>query len=141
MSAFVAQLDVEVAKSLHDAELIAICWIAERDLRLDMRIQRQEFALLLVNVSILRVVDFGRQNVISHVWHSGDHLASDDFLREGLDWATSTTDSRSYLREEKAADLISSIRSSQKAMIGIVPSVGAELVAVCERLEVCRRGA
>lgn len=124
--------------SLHDADLISLGWIAEHALRLDVRSQEGRFGLVLNKVSIVRVVDFGMQNVIAQVWHSRDHLGEDQFLRERLAWATATVDSHSYISEANAHSLIMSLKASQKTMIGLVPSVGADLVAVCERLEVSR---
>jgi hypothetical protein len=124
---------------LHDADVVSLSWLNGRNLRLDASTKSERFTILLVNVSILRVIDFGMQNVIAQYWSSQGGLMDDKFIRERLDWASSTVDSKSYISESRALELMGLIRASQIAMVGVVPSVGAELVAVCEHVEISRQ--
>jgi hypothetical protein len=124
---------------LHDADLVSFFWLEGRNLRLDAGTKGERFTILLVNVSIPRVIDFGMQNVIAQYWSSQEGLMDDKFIRERLDWASSTVDSKSYISEPRALELMGQVRASRIAIVGVVPSVGAELVAVCEHVEISRQ--
>ena len=89
--------------------------------------------LRLQNVSILRVVDLGLQNVVGQLWTSEKFDGDEELVARRLSWATSAVDAASYLSPSRVADLLESIRHGESVLVGVTPSAGAEVVALCAR--------
>lgn len=58
-----------------------------------------------------------------------------DYVKDKLFWASSLSDSSSYLTEEKCVNLASQIRESQMVLFLLEPSAGAEIVALCREIK------
>jgi hypothetical protein len=75
--------------------------------------------------------DFGLQNVVSRILvYQGEKLDVGDVV-ERLKWASSSTDSSSYLTDEAMDRILLQIRTKALALVLLEPSCGAELVALC----------
>ncbi|HEY0334081.1 MAG TPA: hypothetical protein VGC74_10275 [Stenotrophomonas sp.] len=122
--------------SFHDADLVGIRWVGAQELRVDLRLQNADASVMFRGVKFFRVVDFATQNVVERLW-SSEQLPDDQaFLVQQLKWATSTVDCPSYLSAGKAEELVDAIKSGRHGLFGVIPSVGAELVVLCEGVEV-----
>lgn len=128
------QKTIQLTSEFHDAEVMAIDFSAvPTSLYISFKLQDGSRARLrLTNVLFLRVVDVGMQNTVLRLRaHSGGQCKPDQ-IREMLIWATSNSDSNSYLSERRCEEIIESVRSSTLTVVEIVPSVGLEAVAVCD---------
>lgn len=122
---------------LHDADVFGIS-ISESGTEFDLLLRTSEGSkvkFIFEDLQFLRVVDFCHgQNIISRaIIYQGDQLDL-EVVKKHLEWATSTTITSSYLKEDKLKELCSDIAHRKILLFYLEPSVGAELVAVCKSI-------
>lgn len=122
--------------SLHDAEIIGISLDRlQHIVRIDMQ---QEDGVLrtaeLRGVLAFRSEDLKMQNVISRVLLSSEGKLSDESLDHWLGWATSLSDTTSYLSVEQHNEWRKLCISGDLEMVVVIPSAGAQLAALCKRI-------
>lgn len=92
-------------------------------------------ALILSGVKAFRVEDLVMQNEVGQVLRSGGRGRIDDTeIGRWIIWATSLSDARSWLYEEKRTEWVQLCLSGALELVVLLPSVGAQIVAVCERV-------
>lgn len=127
----------EVVRDLHDAEVIGV-GIAGAGSTLKVDLLRANGTLVSIEargVVTFRAVDLAKQNVVSRVCIST--ISTDiGWLRDRLIWATERADSSSYLSEQAAAEYARRVSCGELKLLWIEPSVGVELVALCEHVDV-----
>jgi hypothetical protein len=94
----------------------------------------QEKSLTLHACEIFRATDFVRQNVVSRIllFRGGD--IDTDSVVDKLRWASSLSDTNSYLSSERVETILAKIRSGHLSLLVIEPSCGAEIVALFAHL-------
>jgi len=127
---------MEEIPSFHDADVISIERLPNATLRILLATEQGRMvAVVFGGVSMLRIVDFGLQNVVERIWISSGSGSDDaDFLLDRLRWVTSAGDSPSHLSGERGARLVAEIRSGETRLVYVVPSVGAEIVLLCREM-------
>ncbi len=127
-----------VEQGLHDAELIGVevdrvGEFAKLTLRLEGGDRRQ---VELRGLKAFRGEDLALQNVVSRVLRSSRGEVSGDDLDRWLTWATSLSDSRSWLSEQRKTEWHSACTSGELELVVFEPSAGAQVVAICEGIDV-----
>lgn len=84
---------------------------------------------------MFRVVDYGRQNVVSQLFICTGIDCDDEMISHQLKWLTSLSDSASSLSEAKLEEVRSEIKQSKHSLMVLIPSCGAEFAAVYEGLD------
>jgi hypothetical protein len=129
-----------IEHGLHDAELIGVeidrvGAVARLTLQLEGGERRQ---VELRGLKAFRGEDLTLQNVVSRMLRSSRGEVSGDELNRWLNWATSLSDSRPWLSDQRRAEWHSACTSGALELVVFEPSAGAQVVAVCERLDVLR---
>lgn len=121
----------------HDAEFIRIDSASkQQDLSLSFVLSNgEEKNIILLECEFFRVLDYTSQNIVSRILIL--HGASSDrsFLEERLIWASSLSDAPSFLNTERCSNLVMDIEASKLVLFLLEPSAGAEVVALCKRIE------
>lgn len=123
----------------HDAELNGI----EHD-RLSTTVKlvfaladNSRACLLFREVSGLRVVDYGTQNVVSRLLTSGEadsDFNSDDISRN-VSWVYGTADGGHVIDENRLAGVVTAVASKKLLLFMLEPSWGAEVGIVARKLD------
>lgn len=124
--------------SYHDAEIAGIAYSrAHRTGLLNLeRVSGDEARLVFSGVNALRANDFGLQNVVSRILISTSHAFSPGEVQTYVQWAHSQHDYKASLSDEKTTEIVSAISRGELILFVAEPSVGAEIVILCERIEV-----
>jgi hypothetical protein len=81
------------------------------------------------------MTDFVSQNIVySLSYYHGMDIDVDE-IKKHLDWASSLSDSTSYLDESRMKLVIEKIRTGQSILLVLEPSWGARVVAVFKTVE------
>jgi hypothetical protein len=129
---------MNMTHTYHDAEIAGIAYArAHQSVLLNLeRITGDEARLMFSAVKAIRVNDFGLQNVVSRILISTSHTFSHEEVRDYVQWARSQHDYKASLQDEKVAEIRAALSSGQLVLFVAEPSVGAEIVILCERIEV-----
>lgn len=86
--------------------------------------------IVLKGCELLRIMDFTNQNIVSRlIKYSGVEVDVAD-IAEKLTWASSLSDSSSYLSPDALATIVSRVQCGSAAVLYLEPSNGAEMVAL-----------
>jgi len=88
----------------------------------------QRSVLKLMRCEFFRVSDYRRQNVVSRLLIFANEGVDDVYIAERLRWATSSSDSSSFLSSEKVDEIIKKIHLGSLKLLVLEPSWGAEIV-------------
>lgn len=129
-----------VEDGFHDAELIGV----EIDrvgefARLTLRLASGErWQVELQGLKAFRGEDLTLQNVVSRVLRSSRGDVAGDEVNRWLNWATSLSDSSPWLSDQRREGWRSACISGALELVVFEPSAGAQVVAICERLDMRR---
>lgn len=113
----------------HDAELNGIDTSDSSGITLWFAmVGGQRSMLKLTGREFFRVSDYFGQNVVSRLLIFANECADDVYIAERLRWATSSSDSGSFLSSEKMDEIIKKIRLGSLKLLVLEPSWGAEVV-------------
>jgi hypothetical protein len=121
---------------LHDAELIGVEIDRTNDrARLTLQLESGQTRLVeLSGLKALRSEDVTLQNVVSRLLRSSRGEIAGEHLDRWLSWATSLSDARSWLSDERRGEWLAACASGDLELIVLEPSAGAQIAAVCERV-------
>lgn len=125
-----------IEHGLHDAEVVGVKVMdggAGAVIELS-RVNGTQVSVHSRGILAFRAVDMAMQNVVSRVCIS---TAETDvaWLTHRLSWATERIDATSYLSNSAMEEYVRRLQTDDLKLIWIEPSVGVELVAVCESIE------
>jgi hypothetical protein len=90
----------------------------------------QKKSLTLHACEIFRATDFVNQNVVSRLLlFRGPDIDTESVI-EKLHWASSQSDTSSFLKPERLDQLLAEIRNGELSLFVLEPSWGAEVVAL-----------
>jgi Tfp pilus assembly ATPase PilU len=122
-----------VDQTFHDAELKGIDnGRVGRVVLLFHTADHQNKSVTLSGCDFFRVNDFVSQNVVSRLLVFRGVDIEVPAVAERLRWATSLSDASSFLSEEKLSEVITKIQKSERGLLVVEPSWGAELVVLFE---------
>jgi hypothetical protein len=121
---------------LHDAELIGVEIDRTNErARLTFQLESGHSRLMeLAGLKAFRSEDVTSQNVVSRLLRSSRGEIANDHLDRWLSWATSLSDARSWLSEQRKSEWLAACASGNLELVVIEPSAGAQVAAVCERV-------
>jgi hypothetical protein len=121
---------------LHDSELVALSVNrAIKFARLEFRLESGEGIFAeMYGLRAFRSEDFVLQNVVSRILYSSRGDLEPKRLMYWLDWATRLSDAGSWLPDKKREDWLCACMSGDLELIVIEPSVGAQVVAICDEV-------
>lgn len=125
-----------LSSSYHDALLVAIASDRSSE-QLNLVLEDESgkrHSLKLVGCRIFRVSDFISQNVVSRIYLLQGEAIDRQQAIEKLAWASSLSDSSSFLTAEKMDEMFGSLSSREQCLFVLEPSYGCELIAVCRRI-------
>lgn len=124
-------------EALHDAELTGVLFDPAREgVRLTFLLESGESRqLTLFGLKAFRCEDMTLQNVVSRLLRSSRGEVPSARLDFWVSWATSLSDSRSWLDEERKIEWLTACASGRLEMMVLEPSAGAQVVALCERIQ------
>lgn len=122
----------------HDAEIAGVAWSRQHRTVLPNleRVGGDEASLLFSGVKAIRATDFGLQNVVSRILISTSHAFSLEEVRDYVQWARSQHDYRASVPDEKVVEIAAALSQGELILFVAEPSVGAEIVILCERIEI-----
>lgn len=121
---------------IHDAELIGV-ELDRANERARLTLQLESGQTRLVDLSGLRAFrseDVTLQNVVSRLLRSSRGEISPDHLDRWLSWATSLSDTGSWLSDQRRSEWLAACASGDLELVVLEPSAGAQIVAVCEKV-------
>ncbi len=123
--------------SYHDAELIGCAYSRiNSSLLLSFEcVDGTTPKLQFSGVTAVRVNDFGQQNVVSRLLISPSHVFTPDEIRTYVDWASSQHDYRAAMTHERSKIIAAAVAEQQSILFVLEPSVGAEVVALCQTVQ------
>jgi hypothetical protein len=89
--------------------------------------------LLFSGVQALRINDYGLQNVVSRLLISPSYTFSIAEINEYISWAHSKHDYKASFSDEEVREMRTFVERGRLALFVLEPSVGAEIVILCER--------
>jgi len=117
-------------KIIHDGVVEGVFFDNKEDiLTLFVRIDCEvRYELVFKGVLEYRVLDFGKQNIISRVInYQKDNFCHDEIF-ELLKWVSSNSDSSTYWSNDELRKIVEKIKSNDLALLYMEPSAGAEIV-------------
>lgn len=125
-------MQYEVLHGYHDAALNTIeSGLVAGELTLHFTSSMGEKKVITLHgCEIFRITDFVAQNIVSRIviYRGGAVNVLD--VREKLIWASSLSDSSSFLEPERLNVILSNIKNEGASLLFLEPSCGAELVAL-----------
>jgi hypothetical protein len=120
--------------NFHDTELCAIDVRRFPELvTLTFKISDNNFRQLeLNNCKDFRLVDLKRQNIVSRILIISGTEIDKDFVKNQVDWVSRHVDTTSSVSNDEFEKLFRQIWDGKLTVFSLVPSVGAECVAICE---------
>lgn len=128
--------DLDFAR-LHDAELICIevdRWNERARLTLKPEGGQTRVVMELIGLQAFRAEDVTMQNVVSRLLRSSHGQIASDNLDHWLSWATSFSDTSSWLTDESRRKWLAACAVGDLDLVLLVPSAGAQVAAICERV-------
>jgi hypothetical protein len=124
--------------SLHDAELISVEIDRSHSYaKLIFKMENGETkSVELQGVKAFRSEDLILQNVVSRLLCSSWGDIADDHLDRWLIWATSMSDSSSWLSDQHKDEWRTACIAKTLKLLVFEPSMGAQIVAVCDDLSI-----
>ena len=124
--------------ALHDATLKKIDINAiDKNIALYFHFEsKDDCSLRCQQVKAFRCEDLNLQNVVSKIRFSSKDYFTDDELEYRIKWATSTSDTKSWLSEDVKEKWIEKIKTGDLALIYVEPSAGAQIVIICAQFSV-----
>lgn len=117
-------------KIIHDGVVEGVFFDNKEDiLTLFVRIDCEvRYELVFKGVLEYRVLDFGKQNIISRVInYQKDNFCHDEIF-ELLKWVSSSSDSSTYWSNDELRKIVEKIKLNDLALLYLEPSAGAEIV-------------
>ena len=117
-------------KIMHDGVIEGVFFDNKQDiLTLFVRIDCEvRYEVVFKGVLEYRVLDFGKQNIISKVInYQKDNFCQDEIF-ELLKWVSSNSDSSTYWSNDELRKIVEKIKLNDLALLYIEPSAGAEIV-------------
>ncbi|MDR6633744.1 hypothetical protein J2X72_002544 [Phyllobacterium sp. 1468] len=122
-------------EDFHDAEVIKI-EINSGDLHISVNtVDNKVKNIKLIECKLFRVNDFIHQNVISRILPIGID-SNDEGILEKISWATEIGGDSPFMDVKSIKGLLNDIRSGSLLLVYFEPSWGAEIVAVCRKIEI-----
>lgn len=121
---------------IHDAELIGV-ELDRANERARLTLQLESGQTRLVDLSGLRAFrseDVTLQNVVSRLLRSSRGEISPDHLDRWLSWATSLSDTGSWLSDQRRSEWLAACASGDLELVVLEPSAGAQIAAVCKKV-------
>jgi hypothetical protein len=131
-------MEVSQNLRLHDAELIevSIDRINER-VHLNFRLESGELRCAEIEgVKAFRSEDLTLQNIVSRVLRASRGEIAREDLDRWLTWVTSLSDASSRLSNQCRSEWTDACEAGTLELVVFEPSAGAQIVIVCQRLEV-----
>jgi hypothetical protein len=121
---------------LHDANFYAVTILDNpRSLLLGIKSESSEsLSLVLKGCRRFRIVDFSSQNIVERILISRGSKIDRVNLKECLEWMTASVDSGPLISLEEIDSLAEKIIANELMLVNLIPSFGAELIAVCEQI-------
>ncbi|MGX6998970.1 hypothetical protein [Caballeronia sp. KNU42] len=121
-------------KNFHDAEFIGLNFARDtQTLMLSFQLVSGDLAVVRCEgVTHFRLGEMGLQNVLSRLLISSEREFQPDDIRKNINWACSRDGYEHAMTDARAAYFLSGIQHRQFAILVLEPSIGAELVVVCE---------
>jgi hypothetical protein len=122
------------SKNYHDAELVGLYYVRDRQhLLLNFQLVTGDLAIVRCNgVTHFRLGEMGLQNVTSRLLISSEREFQPDDIRNHINWACSRDGREHFMTDSRAAYFRTTIRHREWTLLVLEPSVGAEVVVVCE---------
>ncbi len=89
--------------------------------------------LTLSGVKAFRVEDLVMQNEVGEALFGTKRRLDDATVSRWITWATSLSDSRSWLYDDKRVEWVNSCLAGNLELVVLIPAAGAQIAAVCER--------
>lgn len=128
---------MKLLRSYHDAELSGAAYSrvnASALLNFEC-VSGDSARLLFSGVKALRINDYGLQNVVSRLLVSPSYAFSTNEVHEYVSWAHSKHDYKAPFSDEEARDIEIAIEHGRLMLFVLEPSVGAEIVILCESVQ------
>ena len=121
-------------KNFHDAEFIGVYFAREtRTLTLSFQLASGDLAVpRCEGVTHFRLGEMGLQNVLSRLLISSEREFPPDDIRKNINWACIRDGYEHAMTDARAADFLNGIQHRKFGIVVLEPSIGAELVVVCE---------
>ncbi|WP_333678090.1 hypothetical protein [Dyella sp.] len=125
-------MSYEQINGYHDAALKGIeAGEAPRSLALSFVLEDgQQKTLTLHGCEIFRINDFVNQNVVSRLLLFRGSEIDTAMVAEKLQWASSQSDTHSFLKPERLDELLAKIKAGALSLLVLEPSWGAEVAAL-----------
>ena len=94
-----------------------------------------ERVIILHDCNIFRVNDFNSQNVVSRIIIFYGENIDTEYVVSKLLWASSMSDSSSFLKNDKIFSIIEKIKKRYLSLLFLEPSYGAEIVALFSAMD------
>lgn len=109
---------------------------ADRSASIYLDLAASVIKLMFSGIRAFRASDFGLQNVVSRALLSTSHRFSTNEIRDYVQWAHSQHDYKASLVDQNVAEIDAAISRDELVLFVIEPSVGAEIVVLCEKIQV-----
>jgi hypothetical protein len=125
---------VDQMKNYHDAEFIGLYYARDKQrLMLNFQLVSRDLAVVRCDgVTHFRMGEMGLQNVLSRLLISSERDFPPDDIRIYINWACSRDGHEHAMTDDRAAYFRTNIRNRRFVLLVLEPSVGAEIVVVCE---------
>lgn len=137
MAPFLILAFMKTKHSYHDAELVG-CAYSRTHSSLQLSFECADGTtskLVFSGVSAVRANDFCLQNVVSRLLISPSHVFPPEEIRTYVNWANSQHDYQAAMTNERALMLAAAVAEKQSILFVLEPSVGAEVVALCQAVQ------
>ena len=127
----------DLLNTIHDAEVLGINSESQSKVIVSLKTdQLCNIKLEFNGVEFFRFTDIIQQNIISRLifLNFNEHTKTD--IAYYLKWATSLTDSTSYLDKEMIDQIMDKIHSQELQIVYFEPSSGMESVVVFKQLQI-----
>ncbi|UPG87608.1 hypothetical protein L2Y94_09725 [Luteibacter aegosomatis] len=118
----------DIMEGYHDVELTGVEKVDPGGVVLSFAFpQGERRKLQLHECEFLRMSDFVSQNVVSRMMVITGKNISRSFVEDRLAWATSLSDSSSFLAEERMVTIVGQIMAGRRSLLVLEPSWGGGL--------------
>ena len=129
-------LPKELRPDFHDAELLAIELRTNNVLVLTFKLVEEKCSEVVLNdVTVFRVSDFIKQNVVSRLLVSPEFLFTDEQLTYCVNWINSLCDTKTLIKSEAIQQHVACLRNAEWCLFVLEPSWGAEVAVICKTVK------
>lgn len=121
---------------IHDAELIEVK-LDRANHNIEMvfeRVNDSRFLVKFVDTYYFRITDMIWQNVVYDLYWSDYHAMSREQIVSHVKWASSMSDSGSWMKADAMEMLVEDILARKQILCYLMPSWGAEAVVIAKQV-------